>query len=105
MAQYLVDEGVLAPEDADQSPLGDMLTQVIGGPESEVVAEISTVNLERGDAMLLCTDGLTRYLSDAEIAEHVCGGQSAEEVCKRLTATALNAGGSDNVTAVLGRFQ
>jgi protein phosphatase len=105
MAQYLVDEGVLTPEAAEESPLGNVLTQAIGGPESEVVAEISTINLERGDAMLLCTDGLTRYLSDDDIAEHVHGGQSAEEVCKSLIASALNAGGSDNVTVVLGRFQ
>jgi protein phosphatase len=105
MAQELVDEGVLAPEDAERSPLGDMLTQVIGGPESEVVAEISTINLERGDAMLLCTDGLTRYLTDEEIAEHIRGAKSAEDVCKGLISTALRAGGSDNVTVVVGRFQ
>jgi protein phosphatase len=57
-----------------------------------------------GDALFLCTDGITRYLSDDRIAE-VLTGKGAEATVKQLVAEANAAGGSDNITAVAARFR
>ncbi len=55
--------------------------------------------------MLLCTDGLTKHLSDAETREHLVRTSSAERICHDLIGLALERGGSDNVTAVVSRLR
>ena len=53
--------------------------------------------------ILVCTDGLTKHVSDAEIAEHLGAMESAEQVCGALLQLALDRGGSDNITLVVAR--
>jgi protein phosphatase len=55
--------------------------------------------------MLLCTDGLTKHVSDEEIADALINLAGAEQVCRDLVALALERGGSDNVTVVVGRLR
>jgi serine/threonine protein phosphatase PrpC len=101
-AQELVEQGVFTREDARSSPLSHVLSSAIGA--SEAMPEITRVDVrQRGCVILVCTDGLTKHVTDAEIAEHLETMQSAEQVCRALVALALDRGGTDNVTLVIGR--
>jgi protein phosphatase len=53
--------------------------------------------------LLLCSDGLTKHVSDAEIAAHLRKMESSEQVCRALLDLALERGGSDNITVLAGR--
>lgn len=100
----LVDEqvrlGHMSQQDADRSPLRNVITRAIGTQKS-VEAEITELPLESGDILLLCTDGLTREVPEASIAEILAGPQSIEQRCSHLIDAANNAGGHDNITAIL----
>lgn len=102
IAQDLIDQGVLPRERARLSPLHDMLASSIGG--SEAVPEISRVDVrERGCVILVCTDGLTKHVTDDEIARFLGAMESAEQVCRAMLELALDRGGRDNITMVVGR--
>jgi protein phosphatase len=102
VAQSLVDEGVLKQEQLEASPLKHVLASAIGA--SEAMPEVTRVDVRRrGCVILVCSDGLTKHVSDDEIAEHLRTMQSSEEVCRRLVQLALERGGSDNITLVVGR--
>lgn len=101
-AQDLVEEGVFSREDAKSSPLNNMLSSAIGA--TEAIPEITRVEItERGSVILLCTDGLTKHVSDAEIETVLSTIESAEQVAQALLQLALERGGTDNITIVLGR--
>ena len=104
MAQEMVDRGVLPPEAAERSPLSHVLSQAVGSKESDIWPAISSLDLKVGDTLLLCTDGLTKHATDAQIADLMVKADSAREVCRSLIDTALKDGGSDNVTVVVTRF-
>ena len=102
MAQDLVDKGALPADRAAQSPFSHVLASSIGGPET--TPEVSRIDItKRGCVILLCTDGLTKHVPDAEIATHLGAMQSAEQVCHTLLDLALERGGSDNVTVLAAR--
>jgi protein phosphatase len=102
MAQELVDRGVLSRAEAPKSPLAHILASAIGAPEA--APEVSRLDVrERGTVILVCTDGLTKHVSDEEIARHLDAMESAEQACRALLALALERGGSDNITMVVGR--
>lgn len=101
MAQDLVDKGALPADRAAQSPFSHVLASSIGGPEA--TPEVSRVDLSRSGCVLMCTDGLTKHVSDSEIVAHLGAMQSAEQVCQALLALALERGGSDNITVLVGR--
>ncbi|MGZ8376311.1 MAG: PP2C family protein-serine/threonine phosphatase [Gemmatirosa sp.] len=102
LAQELVDQGVLSAERATASPFAHVLSSAIGAKEA--MPEITRVDVRvRGCVILVCTDGLTKHVRDDEIAEHLRTMQSAEQVSRALMQLALDRGGSDNVTLVVGR--
>ena len=102
LAEDLVERGVLTRERARESPLSHVLWSAIGA--SEAAPEITRVDIrERGSVILVCTDGLTKHVSDDEIAAHLAAMTSAEQVCRDLLRLALDRGGTDNVTLVVGR--
>lgn len=102
VAQDLVEQGVLPRERAQGSPLSNVLSSAIGA--SEARPEITRVDVrERGSVILVCTDGLTRHVTDREIAAHLGRMTSAEQVARALLDLALERGGTDNVTLVVGR--
>jgi protein phosphatase len=69
MAQDLMEQGILPSERASDCKWAHVLSSAVGG--SEIAPVISTVDLQVGDVLLLCTDGLTKHASDEEIAEHL----------------------------------
>jgi serine/threonine protein phosphatase PrpC len=102
LAQDMIDKGVLTPERAHASPLNHVLSSAIGA--SEALPEITRVDVRRrGCVTLVCSDGLTKHVTDDEIAHHLGAMTSAEQVCHTLLDLALERGGSDNITLVVGR--
>ncbi len=102
VAQDLVDMGVLPPERAAASPYSHVLARAIGAEEA--TPEVAHLNIrQRGSVLLLCSDGLTKHVSDDEIAEHLRTMTSSEQVCRALVELALARGGTDNITVLAGR--
>ncbi len=101
IAQQLRDTGVNV---GPFSRLGNVLWNVIGGGSSELSPEVYRLEIEPGDTLLLCTDGLNRHVSDETIAESLAQELSATETCHELIAAANEGGGTDNTTVVVARF-
>ena len=101
MAQAMVDSGEWTRAIADASPLKHVLVSALGS--SQVDPQIQVLPLERADVMLLCTDGLTKHVSDEEIRDQVMRPDSASTICQSLIDLALSRGGEDNVTVVMGK--
>lgn len=101
LAQALIDQGA-ASEDADLSRIKHLLTSVIGSKHAPVTTRFS---LQWDDVLMLCTDGLTNHLSDDKIRECLLNAGTAEEMSRSLVAQALDCGGTDNVTVVVGRLK
>ncbi|KPK08354.1 MAG: hypothetical protein AMS20_02145 [Gemmatimonas sp. SG8_28] len=103
IAQALVDSGALTPEEARRSPFRGILASAIGGPTADPMTFATDCRWD--DILLLCTDGLTRHVSDEEIEAELRTIESAEQSCRRLVERALERGGRDNVTVVIGRLR
>ena len=102
VAQMLYDQGALKREDLERSPLKNVLASAAGGDEA--LPEVTRVNLRnRSCATLLCSDGLTKHVTAQEIEAHIRDAQSSEQVCRDLLQLALDRGGSDNITILMGR--
>ena len=102
MAQSLVDQGILPAEKLKQSPFSNVLTSAIGGEAATPVVSRLDIK-DRNSVLLLCSDGLTKHVSDAEIAEQLGRMSSSKQLCHTLLEMALERGGSDNITILSGR--
>lgn len=101
IAQDLVDKGVLPAERMDISPYRNVLASAIGG--GEATPEVTCMQMRRSGTLLYCTDGLTKHVTDEEIAERMRVMTGSEQLCNELLELALERGGTDNVTIVVGR--
>jgi PPM family protein phosphatase len=99
--EFMVARGAWTDEQAMRAPAAGTLTSAIGGSELEPV--VGLIDLSAGDTLLLCTDGLTKHVSDEAIESALAAGESAETTCKALVRAALAGGGTDNVTVVVVR--
>ena len=100
--QALVDQGLLAPEQAEHHPFSNVLARAIG---AHATVEIDTriEAIKPGDRYLLCSDGLDKEVSDPDIARLLAAGPPAQ-TAQALVQAACQAGGRDNVTAVVVQF-
>jgi len=105
LARQLVESGGLKPEEESTSRWSNVLWNVLGGSGSqELIAEVSRVDLVAGDTILLCSDGLSRYIDETTLADVVLeGGGDVEGICHRLVGLANAAGGEDNITVVVSQ--
>ena len=102
MAQELFDSGVFAKAvAAKNSPLSNVLSSSIGGPQTAPV--VKRLPNSWSTIHLLCSDGLTKHVPDARIAERLGAMKSAQQVCEDLLQDALYGGGTDNITVTVGR--
>jgi protein phosphatase len=101
MAQELVDLGVLSRADASGSRLAHTLSSSIGGSQTAPV--VTRFDMTWGNVLLLCSDGLTAHVSDERLREQLRSMTSAKQVCEDLLQDALEGGGSDNITVIVGR--
>jgi protein phosphatase len=104
MAQCLADVGAILPEEIATHPLRHILTNALGGKGGKLRVECRELRLEDSDQILLCTDGLTDLVPDAAIREVLQRNTMAADACRAMVDLALEAGGKDNVTVVLGRY-
>lgn len=104
VAQQLVEGGAMEPEKALRTRWASVLWNVIGGTSGKLLPVVSKAALEAGDVMLLCTDGLTKHMSDRDLAKIVALDLSSEETCRRLVETANAGGGRDNITIIVAKF-
>jgi protein phosphatase len=80
-----------------------MLTRCLGYESNNSRPDVHFVRMKAGDQLLLCTDGLTDMVPEPQIAECLDEARDSQSACFNLISRALNAGGKDNVTAVLAR--
>jgi len=101
MAQELVDQGVFTRAVAARSRFNNILSSALGADEA--IPVVTRMKSEWGFVHLLCTDGLTKHVSDERIAEVLGTMTSSKQACELLLKEALEAGGTDNITIVIGR--
>ena len=94
--------GHMTRAEAARSPLRNVITRALG-TQASVTPDVAEADVEAGDLFLLCSDGLTRELSDEKIETILNAAGSLEEACTRLIQAANKAGGHDNITCLLVR--
>ena len=100
LVQMMVDRGELTPEMAKTYPGKNFITRAIG-TEAYVMCDVFHVDVEKGDYILLCSDGLSNLMDDQEILFEVVHGVNKQHCCQRLLNIAVSRGAPDNVTSVL----
>jgi serine/threonine protein phosphatase PrpC len=95
-----VKSGQISREEASHHPRRNVLTRALG-TEPTIEVDVQEVSWQKGDLLLLCSDGLCGLVDDERILEAASGPEELEEKARRLIKEALDAGGDDNVTVVL----
>lgn len=101
LAQDMVDQGIFTRTVAAQSRLANVLSSAIGGETAAPV--VTRLRADWRNVHLLCSDGLTKHVTDDMIAERLRTMTTAKQVCEQLLQDALDGGGSDNITIIVGR--
>jgi len=101
IAQDLVDSGSMTQTVATGSKWANVLSSAIGGGEAAPV--VTRVVRDWGTVVLLCSDGLTKHVSDERIKERLATMTSSKQAAEQLVQDALDGGGTDNVTVIVGR--
>jgi protein phosphatase len=101
LGEYMVSLGAWTDEQAAKAPAAANLSSAIGG--SELLPVVGLIDLIPGDTLLLCTDGLTKHVSDEQIESTLARADSAVSTCTKLVEDALAGGGTDNVTVLVVR--
>ena len=101
--QRLVDSGRITAEEAAVHPRRSVLMRVLGDVDAEPEVDTHVVDTQPGDRWLLCSDGLSGYVSERDIAETLLTIDDVELVCHKLITQTLSEGAPDNVTVVVVR--
>lgn len=101
MAQELLDLGVLRRTDKQVERFSHVLSSAIGGTTTMPV--VTAVANDWGVVHMLCSDGLTKHVSDDRIREVLVSMTSSRQACETLVQEALDGGGRDNITVIVGR--
>jgi serine/threonine protein phosphatase PrpC len=99
-----VRRGLMTEAEAERSPLGSVITRAIGA-DADVTPDLYEATLHPGESVLLTSDGLTRHVAAAELAEIVAdtAEDTPEAACERMIELAKSRGGSDNITCIVIR--
>lgn len=92
--------GRMTPEQAENHPSKNIISRALGA-ESSVEIDLKTIMIEPGTAFLLCSDGITRHVTDQEIKGVLTFGGTPDEVCEYLKGVCYERGAEDNLTAVV----
>ncbi len=104
LVNQLIEAGQLTEEEAETFEHNNIILQALGTADS-VQVDLTYVLLRKGDTLLLCSDGLSGMVRNDEIREVLRSGAEPLEMCKVLTDRANQAGGHDNITVVVARFE
>ena len=99
VVQMMLERGELTPEQARNYPGKNLITRAIG-TEGIIQSDLTHLTLEKGDSLLLCSDGLSNTMDEQEILFEVVHGVNKQYCCQRLLDIAKNRGAPDNVTSV-----
>ncbi|MEG0338606.1 MAG: Stp1/IreP family PP2C-type Ser/Thr phosphatase [Oscillospiraceae bacterium] len=99
MVQELVEQGSITESEAFVHPHKNLITRALG-VQSEVEIDYAEIEVHDGEELILCSDGLSNYVSLMDMSAIVKNCDFFEQ-CEQLVSKALNAGGQDNITAVL----
>jgi protein phosphatase len=100
----LVSSGTIRQDEVAGHRLRHVITNVVGGPELGVKVEARAFEVQAGDRLLLCSDGLTEMVPNEAIASALEAGPLPKDSAEKLLAQALEAGGKDNITVLIVRF-
>ena len=100
ITQYLIDLGKITQSEANHHATSGQIMQILGKKE-EPFPDIMLLNLEKGDRLLMCSDGLNGMIDDQQISHLLSGQRGPEAACEALVKAAKNAGGKDNVTTLV----
>lgn len=101
VAQDLIDRGILSPSDAARTRWAHVLSSALGGPHN--TPTVTRLQNDWTTVHMLCSDGLTKHVSDEQIRGRLLTMTSSQQVCEALLQDALDGGGRDNITIVVGR--
>lgn len=102
VVQIMLDQGLIDAQEALTHPYKSVITQALGGIDSDSVSVDTVENsIEQGDILLLCSDGLNSEVPDAQIETILAGDADLEQKTRHLVAAALANGGNDNVTIIV----
>jgi PPM family protein phosphatase len=104
LVNQLIEAGQLTEEEAETFEHNNIILQALGTSDS-VQVDLTFVELRRGDTLLLCSDGLSGMVRNEEIREVLRTVDDPLEACKTLTDRANQAGGHDNITVVICKFE
>jgi protein phosphatase len=102
LMQRLIDAGELTEEEAEKSERRNIILQALG-PDPKVRVDLTHQELRKGDAVVLCSDGLSGQVKKTEIAKIVTDKEDLSEACSALIALANERGGPDNITVIIAR--
>jgi protein phosphatase len=105
LAEVLAGKNLFPDAEKVRHRFSHVVTNAIGGRKPGVRAEIHKHSLQAGDVLLLTTDGLTRPVTDEQIAAVLKGNPNPQAACEHLVARALDEGGHDNVTVIVARYE
>jgi protein phosphatase len=103
LMQKLIEAGELTEEEAEHSERRNIILQALG-PEPSVKVDLTHQTVRRGDILVLCSDGLSGQVTKDDIANVVRDTSDLLDACKRLIERANAAGGPDNITVIIARF-
>lgn len=105
VAQDLATTGRITQSEVKSHRMRNVLTNYIGSPDQGIKAEIHRLELHSGDRLLLCSDGLSDQVDDAEIARILADEAEPKAACDRLVDAALASGGRDNITVIVADYR
>jgi protein phosphatase len=97
--EELVRIGTLTREEAARHPKRNVITKVVGW--GKVSADQFRVDLRDGDRVLLCTDGISKMLTDSEITDIMLSSEDPDDICAALISKSNHRGGLDNITVLV----
>lgn len=103
LVQLMVERGRMTAEEARVHPYRNVITRSIGA-DSFSGADIFRLDTMAGDVLLLCSDGLSNYLPEADLLSVASSGANLDEAAEAMLNLALTRGGSDNITVALARM-
>src|SRR6187455_3758546 len=104
LVNQLIEAGQLTEEEAETFEHNNIILQALGTAET-VQVDLTYVDLRRGDVLLVCSDGLSGMIRSEEIREVLSTISEPLEACRELTDRANRAGGHDNITVIVARFE
>lgn len=104
LAQEYADLGMIAQEEVATHRMHHVLTRAIGGPDDQIEADVRHLQIDAGDRLLLCSDGLTDMAGEDEIAAVLGTHAGSLDACQALVDLALQRGGRDNITVIVTGF-